>query len=406
MSEGAPAPPSSSEIGESGVAFQAASSYSALQETARQSIDGFREPATTNAYQGHIRRFKRYLASTDQWQERLWSLDGSALTERPEIKEGGRTLRYYDGFLINMRKIDTAVFINFLETLKDGDDDVGDGDGGMSKGIGTLSKARSAAKWLFSQTARKQSHLYSGAGVQLPMDWDELLEEYLKSKKKQQAKEREDGTRKAKEGTDALPQGAMKYLAAFLVASNEPNALFAWCFLLMAWSLCCRMDEANVIRTHALGWADDALTVMFYQSKMDKGGEKTNAFHCYGNVDEPHACILTALASYLSVNQDRHTSEADKANPLIFPGKKTQDNFNNCLKALWKDEAIATAMKELFFLDVSNLSAYMTRKGSTTALTSACSDPPNLLAVHIRAKWTMGVRDRYIQFGAAGEAWR
>lgn len=221
----------------------------------------------------------------------------------------------------------------------------------------------------------------------------------LAGTKKDQAKEREAGLRKAKEGCDALPKPAFKYLCGKLLASVNPNALFALCFMVVAWNLCSRMDEVNTLHTDALSWAADALTVMFWQSKKDKQGKHTHAFHCFGNPDSPETCIMTVLAMYLSTHQER----GDEANPKLFPGNKTQDTFNKCLKDLWKDEGIIQTMAERFRLCVKDLSAYMTRKGSSTTLTSDCSDPPSLMAVFLRCKWSNGVRDAYIQFGVAGD---
>lgn len=140
----------------------------------------------------------------------------------------------------------------------------------------TLAKVRTAIKNAFEHSNREG--LFAPAGVPLPTDWEAHMKDFVKGtphafmiaqlltrslthsllhslllprvptgKKKKQAKERERGQRKAKEGSDHLPKKALIYLGDRLIRSGEHDALFAWAFMLMAWSLCCRMDEVNVV---------------------------------------------------------------------------------------------------------------------------------------------------------------
>eukprot|EP00036_Acanthoecidae_sp_10tr_P017427 CAMPEP_0206312312 /NCGR_PEP_ID=MMETSP0106_2-20121207/13923_1 /ASSEMBLY_ACC=CAM_ASM_000206 /TAXON_ID=81532 /ORGANISM="Acanthoeca-like sp., Strain 10tr" /LENGTH=845 /DNA_ID=CAMNT_0053743605 /DNA_START=176 /DNA_END=2713 /DNA_ORIENTATION=+ len=386
-----------------------------LTVSARESVAHARKKSTKDANQSYLRRFKQYLAgiltlhgnpaTIPGWRYFLLQRDGSELTEAPDVgqKIGSAQMRYFDRFILNFKTMSAGTFTNFLDCLKS--DGLARGGDGLSMAYSSLAKFRTAVGREYKEASRSADMLriFGGDRIELPADWDELLEEFMKGKKNDQAKEREAGLRKAKEGSDALPFAAFDHLCQKLVSSKEDNALFSLAFMVLAWNLCCRMDEVNCLHTRALGYADDALTVLFYKSKMDMGGEYTKSFHCYGNVDKPHTCIVTVLAMWFSVQQHRSVTDAHSANPPIFPSSKSQDDFNATVKALWRDPAIAEEMRELFAVNIENLTAYMTRKGSTTALTSDCVDPPSQAAVFIRAKWTQGVRDRYLQYGAAGD---
>lgn len=219
--------------------------------------------------------------------------------------------------------------------------------------------------------------------------------------KKKEAKERAEGLRKSNVGSDSLSFGAYEYLCKKFLESNDPEAVFALCWMVMAWNLISRMDELNLIRTKCVGWKNDSLTLTFFQSKGDQEGDQAALYHCFGNVDKPWLCLVTILAMYLSVTQERGATAAD-ANPPLFPSHKAQANFNNVLKKLWAQEEIARDMWEQFQKDVTHWTAYFTRKGGASATTADSINTPPKEAAYKRAKWTLGnVKDTYVPFDLA-----
>ena len=173
--------------------------------------------------------------------------------------------------------------------------------------------------------------------------------------------------------------------------------------MLMAWNLIARTDSINTLRTSSIAWSMDAMTALFHRNKVDCAGKYTNYHHIYANVNRPAVDCILAMAIYLSTNQER-SSNPNEADPKIFQGQRVQDNFNTYLKSFWQRHPEMTEeLKNHYGTNYKEISSYSWRKGSVTYATTGTTVQVNREAVSIRAKWTQGVRDRYILYATPGD---
>lgn len=91
-------------------------------------------------------------------------------------------------------------------------------------------------------------------------------------------------------------------------------------FVLLQWNLCARSKNVAGINLGHISWAQDAMTVVYSESKTDPAGESsttTDERHIYANPLLPHINAVLALGAYLMVYEFEDTCNATSK---LFPG--------------------------------------------------------------------------------------
>eukprot|EP00037_Helgoeca_nana_P007510 m.68405 g.68405 ORF g.68405 m.68405 type:complete len:977 (-) comp18312_c0_seq2:125-3055(-) len=355
---------------------------------------------TAGKYSRRQQEWKVYLHRTGKAdgtprERRMWNL----LVPPSGAREGFNP-HAHDGAA---RRSDIKLDVNFV--IRDWFDFISSCKiGGLLKGIGSLAGYRSAFNDAWSQQVVDR-------GVARPPGMDEAVKIFFTGLAKKDAEERLTGLRKQKVGKDQLPQPAFRYICSRLLQAGTKAGVFAHCFLAIAWSLMCRLNNVDSIHGHHLAWAGDCFTVTFSSTKTDPTGTSTNdPKHCFSNPLAPEIDLLLALGIYFSVfkhvNEAGPGAAADGAadgagagkaysSPPLFPGSDQQKRFVDILTKVLNEEEVAAVMKRMG-VSVTDIAGHSTRKGSATFVSSGSTDGVSYPALCRRCGWKMGVQERYI----------
>jgi hypothetical protein len=381
---------------------------------------------TAGKYSRRQQEFKVYLHRTGKadgtlCERRMWDL----LVPPSGAREGFNP-HAHDGAA---RRSDIKLDVNFV--IRDWFDFISSCKiGGLLKGIGSLAGYRSAFNDAWSQQVVDR-------GVARPPGMDEAVKIFFTGLAKKDAEERLTGLRKQKVGKDQLPQPAFRcvrvsawscgvvtiaylvhafdhacrYICSRLLQAGTKAGVFAHCFLAIAWSLMCRLNNVDSIHGHHLAWAGDCFTVTFSSTKTDPTGTSTNdPKHCFSNPLAPEIDLLLALGIYFSVfkhvNEAGPGAAADGAadgagagkaysSPPLFPGSDQQKRFVDILTKVLNEEEVAKVMKRMG-VSVTDIAGHSTRKGSATFVSSGSTDGVSYPALCRRCGWKMGVQERYV----------
>ena len=153
---------------------------------------------------------------------------------------------------------------------------------------------------------------------------------------------------------------------------------------------------ANVI------WCDDSFGISVKRTKTNTDGTKevqTQIKHIYANPFMPEICPILAMAMYFVV----YPTIGIDTSKAFFPGQETQKKFNDDVVAALKDPKFEQYLR-MRGIPYKNVGAYSTRKGSTTFCTSGSTSGPSIIAVCLRAGWSIGpTLERYLRSAQAGD---
>lgn len=140
------------------------------------------------------------------------------------------------------------------------------------------------------------------------------------------AEERQDGTRKAKQGKDDLPFSVYVWLCRNFLTKGE---IFGWAYLTMCWNLMSRTNNVAGAKVGHFSVLNDAIGVYLPKTKADQGhfllfignyelvyklnfvivGDRSRKpIHVYANPKNPVICPVLALGCYLIINEYREDS--------------------------------------------------------------------------------------------------
>ena len=112
------------------------------------------------------------------------------------------------------------------------------------------------------------------------------------------ADEKQDGTRKIREGKVPLSFTVYRYLAKLAMMYNRDFycAIFAHVFLLFCWNLIARcVSVASLMYIH-ISWKEDAMVVVFPKTKSDQEGKNCSPKHVFANTKHPEICPILSFA--------------------------------------------------------------------------------------------------------------
>ena len=207
---------------------------------------------------------------------------------------------------------------------------------------------------------------------------------------------------KISEGKKHLIFEAYKLIAMHLYKSGASEDIETRFMFLLEWNLMKRAENVVHAKISEIEWRDDCLVFRFAKSKgHQRGEEHLGPWHVYANPENPHLCLLLAFSQYALCNP--HILKGGGV-PL-FQGTNSKTvyarymaRFNNVVtKELVRD------LRALGY-EPGDLASHSTRKGVGTWVCSGCTVSPPIVAVCLRAGWTLGgVKDRYLFREGAGD---
>lgn len=174
-----------------------------------------------------------------------------------------------------------------------------------------------------------------------------------------------------------------------------------WAMGLLQWHCMARCQNIDNLKIRNFSVVDDAIVIKFFDTKMDKVGEKLSPKHCYANPSDFRICVFTALACYFCMVNSEWTNKRDYL--FINDGASTgsaASNYTDRIKA-WITLHVEKVQQ---FIRPNHGNAYGLRKGSATQASSNTTAPPPLASIFHRGEWSLGVvLDVYWRYADAGD---
>jgi hypothetical protein len=234
---------------------------------------------------------------------------------------------------------------------------------------------------------------------EIPTSFGDSLKEYFRGAQRISAQEKGKGSGKVQTGKDAMSFSLYAYLCRKLLTIGDESAIFAHTYMTMSWNLMCRAGNTASICFSHLQWQDDALCVYFAHMKNDQLGTRPkDPRHLYANPETPEISCILALGIYLLCIEIPNTKAGN-----LFPGEKQYDRLQKTFKRLYSIPDVAEYLSANG-IKAANLGTHSTRKGAATYVTGGSTAGPSIVAIQLRAGWTIeGVMSRYTRFEAAGD---
>ena len=248
-----------------------------------------------------------------------------------------------------------------------------------------INKYRSALKYYYSKNQRSFT----------PPE-EEQLSDFFKGIKRRCAKEKQDGVRPMKEGKAEMPLELFRALAKHFYACGDIQSA---AYLILTWSLCCRTNNTESIKMSHLRWHQDALKVQFGLTKSNQEAEREEWRLIFSNPHDPSICPITALSIYLAVVTHQYSAQ-----DRLFLGGSPADTFHKALQQAFKSPMIETCLR-FHSLTAADIGAHSIRKGAATHLANGSTAAPSFSSICIRLSWSMGVKDRYLHYNYAMDAY-
>ncbi len=138
--------------------------------------------------------------------------------------------------------------------------------------------------------------------------------------------------------------------------------------------------------------------MFFANQKNDQTGDRSHyPRHIYANPFNPEICPILAFGVHflcfpLSFKQEK-----------IFHGTNQDERFLQTLQRAFNEDSIFNYLKE-YNTKPDELGSHSIRKGSATYCSMGNSGDCPIIAVQLRAGWSLpGVQDTYLQYDAAGD---
>ena len=228
---------------------------------------------------------------------------------------------------------------------------------------------------------------------------DELeaaLRVFFRGRKREVAALAQEGDGAFKSGKDVMRFPLYRWMCEMLMKSNKPDAVFAHCLLTLCWNLMCRVCNGAHVPLQHLEWLEDALGVYLVHMKNDQAGDrKRDPRHIYANPVIPVICPILSLGIYLLC----FPIQASAVH--LFPGGNQEDRYSKVLRRMLQNNQ---ASLNALFTDDLDIGTHSVRKGAATYATTGSTAAPSIIAVQLRAGWTLeGVQDTYMRFDNAGD---
>jgi hypothetical protein len=163
--------------------------------------------------------------------------------------------------------------------------------------------------------------------------------------------------------------------------------------MLLLWSLVCRSVSASTIHLSHIFAREDCIAIVFSKSKTDQAGNKPQMkHHVFANPLNPSLCPILGLGLYLMEGFTDNTGAG-----YLFPGNNQEKHFGKVLSSLWQNPDVAAELQRAALVK-SMFGTHSWRKGAASAAALGSPQGPGILALCLRAGWTIGsVLERYLK---------
>jgi hypothetical protein len=224
---------------------------------------------------------------------------------------------------------------------------------------------------------------------------NETLTAFFSGLKKRNQNEKQAGERPIREGKAEMPVDLYEAIAKYFYSVGDlQNATY----LILTWNLACRSNNTADLKMCHITWLMDALKIEFGKTKANQEGDRHEFRLVFANPHKPLVCPVLALSLYVSTIS-KELVPSDK----LFLGSAS-DSFLKALQEALDQPMVLQAMR-LHGLKKLDIGAHSIRKGAATYLCNGGTCAPSYGSICIRLSWTMGVKDRYIQYNPAADAY-
>ncbi len=231
----------------------------------------------------------------------------------------------------------------------------------------------------------------------LPRGFEQQFDIFLNSVKNENQEKKKAGQVDEK-ASDPI---TMPFYTAICDWCIRQGYILLWAFVVCQWNCMARSISIEGLQWNMFGVGKDSIVVEYFDSKMDKKGEKTVPKNCFANPLNPVICICTALACYFAVFDEKFSNN----NICIFANKDTKKSTTS--------HTYCTSLIDLFaemgdviyqWVRPGHANGHGFRKGSARECTSATTAAPPAVSVARRGDWSLGkVFDIYWVFAEAGD---
>jgi hypothetical protein len=227
--------------------------------------------------------------------------------------------------------------------------------------------------------------------------------EFFKGYKRLIAEEKQDGTRKVRDGKVPLTFQIYRYLARLAIGCRQDFHLgiFSHAFLLLCWNLVARCVSVSSLMFSHITWNADAMIVVFPTTKADQEGKNCSPKHVYANVHHPEICPILSFAIYVFTSGVRRNG----ASPSVFSDNvdATESRFGGWLRTTCSSADNAEALRQNGIDDAVEIGTHSFRKGVANFLCGMVGGA-SPIAIYLRAGWSLGpVQSRYILECSGGD---
>ena len=180
-------------------------------------------------------------------------------------------------------------------------------------------------------------------------------------------------------GKEPMTPELLRLVSRWFLEWNTADGVFARAYLLLTWSLMCRVNSTAVLKLANFQWIDfDCMGITFGHTKVDQfGDDSAHLRHIYSNPHDPLVCPVLALAMFFTSCLAGPQTNAS----LLFEGTLQDDRFGNLLS-----KVLSEHLSELHDLGYTpnDLGTHSIRKGAVSYV-SSLPGGPTVPAVCIRA---------------------
>ena len=299
------------------------------------------------------------------------------------------TILEYFNTKYNVHEVDRSAAESYLKAVHDGSDESfeitsdmlveGEGDKVRVKVYQSYSQ--------YSGIRNAIAYVYTMARVPMPFQSELCL--YLKGAARYIAAAKQHLGLKITEGKDEMKQEVYELIAEHLFKSGKREDILYHLIFLLDWNLMKRAENCMNAKMIHINFIQDHLAFEFAKEKGKQHGDMHGPWHCFANPKKEHICLLLAFARYIFTFPD-----VLKEGAPLFEGTNQYARYSTRLHQVFHE--LKDALNDLG-VDWTDLGTHSARKGVGTMVANASTVGPPIVALCLRAGWTLGgVKEKYL----------
>mmetsp|Transcript_5168 Transcript_5168/g.8737 ORF Transcript_5168/g.8737 Transcript_5168/m.8737 type:complete len:863 (-) Transcript_5168:24-2612(-) len=201
---------------------------------------------------------------------------------------------------------------------------------------------------------------------------------------------------KLTKGKAVMKPQAYEMIAEHLFKSGEKRDIFNHLMFVLDWNLMKRSENCLNVKMIHIEFEDDYLKFIFEKEKGKQHGDMHGPWHCFANPSKPHICLVLAFARYIFA-----FPEVLQAGMPLFPGTNQYTRYSARMHNLFEE-----LKDDLYDIGINweELGTHSVRKGVGSMVANASTVGPPIVALCLRAGWTLGgVKEMYLFRQDAGD---